>query len=403
MQSAQALALLHSTDPSTPYLSLQARTSSSQSDIDAVFYDRRSLLRHTTLRRTIFAMPLDVVPLAHHSYNDRLVRTLRKNLLDRIEASPDTSMPPGRFLDGASDATVDLLRTGGATTGRALAEALPSLRVRFDPAPSNSYSKPMRITSRVLELLAAEGRIVRGRPTGRDFTSAAWAWVAIDDWIGPDGIAEVDADEALTELIARHLATFAPATTADLAWWTGLPKGQIRAAAERCGVRTVSLDNTSEPAFVLVDDDLEAPSPNGETALLPGLDSTTMGWKQRSWYVDDTVEAGIFDRNGNAGPTVWFEGRVVGVWTQRSDGEIVSRLLDDIGSDGSARVAAEAERLRRWLGGVRVKWRFPTPITKQLDRVTVAPVLTSRRVDGALLRPSRSLGAPASASCRRRA
>lgn len=367
MQSAQALALIHSTDPSTPYLSLQARTSSSQSDIDAVFYDDRSLLRHATLRRTIFAMPLDVVPLAHHSYNGRLVRTLRTNLLGWIEASPDTSMPSARFLDETSDAIVGLLRAGGATTGRALAEALPALQVRFNPTPSASNSKPIRITSRVLELLAAEGRIVRGRRTGRDLTSAAWAWEAIDVWIGADGIPELDADEALTGLVARHLATFAPATTTDVAWWTGLPKGAIRAAAERCGVRTVSLDNNRELAFVLVDDDLDAPPPNGEVALLPGLDSTTMGWKQRGWYVDDAVEAGIFDRNGNAGPTVWFEGRVVGVWTQRSDGEIVSRLLDDIGSDGHDRVDAEAERLHQWLGSVRVKWRFPTPITKQLS------------------------------------
>ena len=91
MQSARALALIHSTDPSTPYLSLQARTSSSQSDIDAAFYDHRSLLRHTTLRRTVFAMPLDVAALAHHSYNGRLVRTLRTNLLGWIAASPDTS------------------------------------------------------------------------------------------------------------------------------------------------------------------------------------------------------------------------------------------------------------------------------------------------------------------------
>ncbi len=367
MQSAQALAVLHSTDPSTPYLSLQARTPASQSDIDAAFYDQRSLLRLTTLRRTVFAMPLDVVPLALHSDGGRLVRTLRKNLLDWIEASPDTSIPAGRFLDETSEATVELLRAGGAATGRALAEALPALQVRFNPAPSAAYSKPMRITSRVLELLAAEGRIVRGRPTGRDFTSAAWAWEVIEHWIGSDGMTDVDADEALTELIARHLATFAPATTTDLAWWTGLPKGQIRAALERCGVRTVSLDNAGEPGLVLLNDDLDAPAANGSAALLPGLDSTTMGWKQRNWYVDDTVDAGIFDRNGNAGPTVWFEGRVVGVWTQRSDGEVVSRLLDDIGLDGRASVDAEAERLQTWLGDVRVKWRYPTALTRQLD------------------------------------
>lgn len=49
----------------------------------------------------------------------------------------------------------------------------------------------MRITSRVLELLAAEGRIARGRPTGRDFTSGAWTWKVIDD-VGSDGMRQID-------------------------------------------------------------------------------------------------------------------------------------------------------------------------------------------------------------------
>jgi hypothetical protein len=91
-----------------------------------------------------------------------------------------------------------------------------------------------------------------------------------------------------------------------------------------------------------------------------------MGWKQRGWYVDDRPVAGVFDRNGNAGPTIWFEGGVVGVWTQRADGEIAIRLLDDVGSDAIERIHDECARLADWLGDVRVKWRYPTPITRQL-------------------------------------
>jgi len=366
-QAVDALALLHSTDPSTPYLSLHARTNASPHDIDRAFHDDRILFRHTTLRRTIFAMPLDVVTLAHGSYNTRLATILRRNLLGWIEASPDTSVPAERFLDETETATVELLRSKGATTGRGLADALPSLQVTFNPAPSAAYSKPMRITSRVLELLAAEGRIARGRPTGRDFTSGSWTWEAIDDWLGSDGISVLDPDEALTGLVRRYLSTFAPATVTDLSWWTGLPKGQIRAAMQRCEVREVALIDTTEPGHVLADDELEAPPLTDDIALLPGLDSTTMGWKQRNWYVDDRPAAGVFDRNGNAGPTIWIEGRVAGAWTQRDTGEIALHLTGDIGSIARSRVEVEAARLTEWLGDVRVKWRYPTPITKQLN------------------------------------
>ncbi|MEL6894437.1 MAG: crosslink repair DNA glycosylase YcaQ family protein, partial [Actinomycetota bacterium] len=101
--------------------------------------------------------------------------------------------------------------------------------------------------------------------------------------------------------------------------------------------------------------------------LLPGLDSSTMGWKQRAWYVDDTPAAELFDRNGNAGPTIWVDGRVVGAWTQRADGAVVSEFVDEVSDDAFELIDLEARRLAGWLGDVRVKWRYPTPITKRLS------------------------------------
>lgn len=91
-----------------------------------------------------------------------------------------------------------------------------------------------------------------------------------------------------------------------------------------------------------------------------------MGWKQRDWYVEDDRGGELFDRNGNAGPTVWADGRVVGAWTQRPDGEIVTAFTSEIGTEVGEVVATEAGRLAAWLGDVRVHWRYPTPITKRL-------------------------------------
>ena len=56
-------------------------------------------------------------------------------------------------------------------------------------------------------------------------------------------------------------------------------------------------------------------------ALLPSLDPTTMGWKERDWYLP-AAAAQAFDRMGNAGPTIWVDGQVAGVWAQTTDGEI---------------------------------------------------------------------------------
>lgn len=68
------------------------------------------------------------------------------------------------------------------------------------------------------------------------------------------------------------------------------------------------------------------------------------------------------------GPTVWWNGRVIGGWAQRADGEIVWRVLDEegVGGEAEAAIVAEAERLRGWVGSTRITPRFRTPLEREL-------------------------------------
>jgi hypothetical protein len=100
-------------------------------------------------------------------------------------------------------------------------------------------------------------------------------------------------------------------------------------------------------------------------ALLPALDPTPMGWAGREWYLGEHAKA-LFDRSGNVGPTVWCDGRIVGGWAQRADGEIAYRLLEDVGAEAAASVAIEAGRLAEWVGDIQVTPRFRTPLEKEL-------------------------------------
>ena len=112
----------------------------------------------------------------------------------------------------------------------------------------------------------------------------------------------------------------------------------------------------------------DAPVVEPWAALLPALDPTAMGWRERGWFLGDHGTA-LFDRSGNIGPTVWWDGRIVGGWAHRKDGEIAVRLLEDAGSEASAAIAAEAQRLREWIGldpKVRVTPRFRTPLEREL-------------------------------------
>jgi hypothetical protein len=129
---------------------------------------------------------------------------------------------------------------------------------------------------------------------------------------------------------------------------------------------------------LLAGDEEFGDDPGPVAALLPALDPTPMGWQSRDWYLGSHGTA-LFDRTGNIGPTVWWEGRIVGGWAQRGSGEVAYRLLEDPGSDAAAAIAAEAARLESWLGPSRVTPRFRTPLERELSALLARQRLLLRR------------------------
>ena len=120
------------------------------------------------------------------------------------------------------------------------------------------------------------------------------------------------------------LRRFGPATETDIAWWFGWTAGLTRKTLTAIDATVADVDEG--PAYVASGDAAPPDDPGPWVRLLPGLDATTMGWKKRDWYVDPAMVPRLFDRNGNAGPTVWADGQIVGGWIQRPDGKIAIEL-----------------------------------------------------------------------------
>ena len=176
------------------------------------------------------------------------------------------------------------------------------------------------------------------------------------------------ADEARVELARRWLRSFGPATVADLRWWTGWTAGDVKRALAAIEPVEVELDG-GVAGMVLADDTATVRAPKPWAALLPALDPTAMGWTDAAGTWGRTPPS-LFDRSGNIGPTVWWCGRIVGGWGQRPDGEVVVRLLEDVGADAVRAIEKEATRLTTLLAGVRIMPRFRTPLERELGTAT---------------------------------
>jgi hypothetical protein len=359
---ADALVVLHATDPSTVYLSVGARTTQpSTDDVTRALHADRTLRKVLCMRRTLFATPAELVPVVAAAAGRAVAVKERKSLALHLAwagvADPDV------FLDAALDDAEAGLRALGEVGAQQLGDAVPRLQQQVDPAPGKPYGGPGRITTRILTILALEGRAVRGRPQG-GITSSLTRWEA-----APPGTAELldslDTATAQAELTRRYVAAFGPVTDADVAWWIGITLGQARAALAALDV--VPVDIGVGIGWVLADDVDPEPGTGPSVALLPGLDPTPMGWTGRDWYLGGHKES-VFDRSGNVGPTVWVDGRIAGGWAQRPDGRVVWRLLEDVGRDATGEIAERAAAMEAFLGAVRVKPRFGTPLEKELMR-----------------------------------
>jgi hypothetical protein len=350
---------LHGTDPASVYLAVRARTGKvDKAAIEHALYEERSLVRMLGMRRTVFVVPADLVPVIQAACTDRIAQRLRRQLA-RVVQEAGIAPDAAAWLKEVGEGTIRLLAARGSATGAELARDEPRLRTQLIAAPDNPYGGAVNLTTRLLTLLSAEGLIVRGRPRG-GWTSGQFTWSAAPQREG------LSADVARAALARLWLAAFGPALTSDLQWWTGWTAAQVRQALSSLDIAEVDLDGT--PGVLLAGDEDPVFPAEPWAALLPALDPSAMGWRDRSWYVGEHAGA-LFDRSGNIGPTAWWDGRIVGGWAQRADGEIAVRLLEDAGAEAAAEIAAEAERLRCWIGRAsrtRVIPRFRTPLERDL-------------------------------------
>jgi DNA glycosylase AlkZ-like len=352
----------HATDPTTPYLSLWARSPGfTVPDLDREIYESRSLVKQLAMRRTLWLVTSPDLATVQRGASDRVAADERRRLIADVEAAGVAS-DGAQWLEVAAAAVLSHLGRHGHATSAELRAALPELVGTYDPAPGKRWGGITHLAPRVMTVLSVRGSIIRG-PNAGTWISSRPRWVGTEDWLGPVDLPSEE--QARATLVRTWLRSFGPAGIADLKWWFGSTLTAMRQALH--AVDAVEVDLHGTPGYALPDDLDEVPAPEPWVALLPGLDLTTMGWFQRDWYLGEH-RSQVFDSRGNAGPTAWCDGKVVGAWNQDVDGRVRLLLLEDLDARARKALQRKADELTDWLDGTRISPRFPSPLTRSMSK-----------------------------------
>ncbi|GIF73058.1 winged helix DNA-binding domain-containing protein [Asanoa siamensis] len=355
-EAARAVVCLHATEPPSVHLSCWARVDGvTVDDVERALYDTRALVRQQSMRETLFVFPRDLVPAVWGSAAARVAAVHRKRLLKDLERWGGYG---AGWLATAEEAVLARLADGVPRSSKQVREEVPEAGGVIVQAPDKAWGGPVAIAPKILTQLSLDGAVARAGNAGAWHTSRP-TWTTTDAWWRQAVPAAYASREGYAEVVVRWLWSYGPGTVEDIAWWLGATKAVVRTALDDLGARQVSFEDGS--AGWLRADDLEpVAAPEPWVALLPLLDPTVMGWRGRAFYLGPHTPH-LFDSAGNAGTTVWVDGRVVGVWVQDPGGVVRLRLLEDVPRRAHEALAAEARRLTEWLDGQRVFTVYPSP------------------------------------------
>ncbi|WP_438472617.1 winged helix DNA-binding domain-containing protein [Rhodococcus erythropolis] len=362
--ATRAMTVLHATESATVYLSCWARVRSlDATDVDNALYDQRSLVKQLAMRRTLFTFPRDLLPAAWSSASARVANTERARMAkDVVKAG--IAVDGNDWLDRARAEVLTLLTDAPeGLSALEVRQAVPMIDVKVEGSAGEIWSAP-----RVLTHLGATADIMRGANTAR-FPVSRPLWTLTRHWLD-DAPTDLESADGYREIVRRWLHSFGPGTEDDIVWWLGSTKTVVRAALAELEAVAVSLDG-GDTGWLLPDDVATVCDPGPWVALLPVLDPTIMGWKNRDFYLGPHRNQ-LFDTRGNAGTTAWVDGRVVGCWIQDAAGVVHVRVLESVSADAQRSLDAEAVRLTEWLGGVKIGTGYVSQAMKQAVGIAAA-------------------------------
>jgi hypothetical protein len=133
------------------------------------------------------------------------------------------------------------------------------------------------------------------------------------------GDAPLDADDAADELVRTHLSAFGPATSRDIAWWTGDGLRGVRAAIGRLGDELISTPGPDGLDYLDLAERSSDTDGDGDPGvrLVPEYDALLLGYapRGRARFADPQLITASWNRaNGVHAPTVLTDNKLRATW-----------------------------------------------------------------------------------------
>lgn len=186
--------------------------------------------------------------------------------------------------------------------------------------------------------------VVRVPPSGTWRRRRADRYALAEHWLGP----EPDHPDPLAHLVRRYLGGFGPATANDVASFTGIPVGSLRATLDRVATRRFRDERGTElvdvPRAPLPAADAYAPP-----RFLPTWDATLLVHARRAAILPEEHRQRIFStKTPHSAPTFLVDGAVAGTW-RLDGGRVRLEPFARLARDARAELEDEAERLAAFL------------------------------------------------------
>ena len=275
-------------------LAARTRGAPTVRDVDAAF-DRGEIVRSWTMRGTIHVIAARdlawVLAITAERQHRAAAGVHRAEAIDAAE------------LAKAERLTLTALAGGDRLTRKEL----------FAVLEAGGVSTERQRGYHLLVALSLRGAVCQGPVVPREGGPTREQYIVrTDEWVTS---AASPADPA-AEFFARFVASHGPAGARDFAWWSGLPLGVARAAAEAASARLTVVADDGEPVYVA-----SAPAPRRSPAApaviaLPPFEEYYLSYADRTVPCAPEFLAAVGPgQNGVVRPILVAHGRVVGVWT----------------------------------------------------------------------------------------